>query len=156
MTNQTFEVKASEWHARMLVAERAVREANDALWGDPDGGTVSLREGIERLNDRCREVYQEGYDAAMNAAKEANAPDMRDEAAALTDAEQKAQGARCGCKGVDDYCVCQNVPDSTTRKERAMRPANEDDADAILTEIAEENEAMREDEFNALGPGDDE
>jgi hypothetical protein len=155
MTDQTFEVKASEWHARMLVAERAVREANDALWGDPDGGTVSLREGIERLNDRCRAVYQEGYDAAMNAAKEANVLDVLIEPT-LTDVEQKAQGERCGCKGVDDYCVCQNVPDSVTRKERAMRPANEDDADAILTEIAEENEAMREDEFNALGPGDDE
>lgn len=32
----------------------------------------------------------------------------------LTDAEQKAQAARCGCRGHDDYCVCQNVPDSQT------------------------------------------
>jgi hypothetical protein len=151
MTDLTFEVKAREWHARMLVAERTVRDANDALWGEPDGGPISLREGIEILNERARAVYQEGYDAAMNAANEANAAEP-----ALTDVEQKAQGERCGCKGVDDYCVCQNVPDSTTRKERAMHPANEGDAVAVLTEIAEENEAMREDEFNALGPGDDE
>lgn len=32
----------------------------------------------------------------------------------LTNEEQKAQGARCGCRGIDDYCVCQNVPDRTT------------------------------------------
>ncbi|MER8560127.1 hypothetical protein [Mesorhizobium sp. M0578] len=37
----------------------------------------------------------------------------------LTGAEQKAQGARCGCMGADDYCVCQNVPDAITKHERA-------------------------------------
>lgn len=36
---------------------------------------------------------------------------------ALTDAEMKAQGDRCGCRGADDYCVCQNVPDAITRKD---------------------------------------
>lgn len=36
----------------------------------------------------------------------------------LSDAEQKAQGARCGCRGADDMCPCQNVPDATTRRER--------------------------------------
>jgi hypothetical protein len=36
----------------------------------------------------------------------------------LSPAEQKAQGLRCGCMGADDYCVCQNVPDATTRAER--------------------------------------
>lgn len=39
----------------------------------------------------------------------------------LTSAEQKAQGARCGCRGADDLCPCQNVPDATTRRERAAR-----------------------------------
>lgn len=37
----------------------------------------------------------------------------------LSEAEQKAQGARCGCRGVDDYCVCQNVPDAVTRRARS-------------------------------------
>lgn len=37
----------------------------------------------------------------------------------LTDAEQKAQGLRCACGGADDMCPCQNVPDATTRRERA-------------------------------------
>lgn len=37
----------------------------------------------------------------------------------LTDAEMKAQGARCGCGGADDYCPCQNVPDAATRRQRA-------------------------------------
>lgn len=36
----------------------------------------------------------------------------------LSDAEQKAQGKRCGCSGADDYCVCQNVPDAETRAAR--------------------------------------
>lgn len=50
-------------------------------------------------------------------------PDFRDERdqPGLTDNEQKAQGARCGCKGVDDMCVCQNVTDATTRADRAQR-----------------------------------
>ena len=49
--------------------------------------------------------------------------DFRDERdqPGLTEAEQKAQGARCGCKGVDDMCVCQNVTDATTRVDRAQR-----------------------------------
>jgi hypothetical protein len=33
----------------------------------------------------------------------------------LTAAEQKAQGERCGCRGADDMCPCQNVPDRVTR-----------------------------------------
>lgn len=37
----------------------------------------------------------------------------------LTQAEQKAQGARCGCRGADDYCGCQNRPDAITRDLRA-------------------------------------
>lgn len=40
----------------------------------------------------------------------------------LTEAELKVQGARCGCKGSDDYCVCQNVPDAITQKEWGLTP----------------------------------
>jgi hypothetical protein len=36
----------------------------------------------------------------------------------LSNADQKAQGKRCGCHGHDDYCVCQNVPDAVTWAER--------------------------------------
>ena len=32
----------------------------------------------------------------------------------LSDADQKTQGARCACRGVDDYCPCQNAPDRIT------------------------------------------
>lgn len=39
----------------------------------------------------------------------------------LSPSEQKAQGSRCGCRGADDYCVCQNVTDATTRALRASR-----------------------------------
>lgn len=34
--------------------------------------------------------------------------------AGLTQDEQKAQAQRCGCKGSDDYCPCQNAPDQVT------------------------------------------
>lgn len=32
----------------------------------------------------------------------------------LSPAEQWAQAARCACRGADDYCPCQNVPDRVT------------------------------------------
>ncbi len=34
----------------------------------------------------------------------------------LTRDELREQGERCPCGGVDDYCVCQNVPDRVTAK----------------------------------------
>jgi hypothetical protein len=37
----------------------------------------------------------------------------------LTSAEQKAQAARCGCRGSDDYCPCQNRPDQITKTARS-------------------------------------
>ncbi|WP_089177181.1 hypothetical protein [Bosea sp. AS-1] len=42
----------------------------------------------------------------------------KETAACLTDAEQKEQAARCSCRGSDDYCSCQNVPDATTIRNR--------------------------------------
>lgn len=37
----------------------------------------------------------------------------------LSEAEKRAQAARCGCRGTDiDWCICQNAPDSVTIKER--------------------------------------
>jgi hypothetical protein len=36
----------------------------------------------------------------------------------LSDADLKAQALRCGCRGSDDYCVCQNVPDRVTMASR--------------------------------------
>lgn len=38
----------------------------------------------------------------------------------LSPAEQKSQGDRCGCRGADDYCVCQNVPDKQTLAARSL------------------------------------
>lgn len=34
--------------------------------------------------------------------------------ACLTTDEQAEQGRRCGCRGIDDYCPCQNAPDAKT------------------------------------------
>ena len=39
-----------------------------------------------------------------------------------TIAEQKAQGAKCGCLGMDDYCPCQNVVQGEPRTP-AITPA---------------------------------
>lgn len=44
----------------------------------------------------------------------------------LSEAEQKAQGERCGCRASDEYCVCQNVPDAITRKEWGLQPSRRD------------------------------
>lgn len=42
--------------------------------------------------------------------------------------QQKAQGAECPCRGVDDYCPCQNVVFTTRKSEKA------DTMDALLSE----------------------
>jgi hypothetical protein len=46
--------------------------------------------------------------------------------------EQKAQGARCGCRGSDDYCPCQNAPDAITRKESGLEPSRRDSSFTTL------------------------
>lgn len=38
----------------------------------------------------------------------------------LTTEEMKAQAKRCNCRGSDDYCTCQNVPDEATRAARQL------------------------------------
>jgi hypothetical protein len=47
----------------------------------------------------------------------------------LTGSEKRAQAFRCACRGVDDMCACQNVPDAVTRKARAVdaRPCSRPD-----------------------------
>ena len=32
-----------------------------------------------------------------------------------------AQAARCSCRGTDEYCPCQNVPDAETRRAREQQ-----------------------------------
>ena len=36
----------------------------------------------------------------------------------LSATDMKEQAARCPCRGSDDYCTCQNVPDRTTLEKR--------------------------------------
>lgn len=57
-----------------------------------------------------------GYGATEQEAIDDLLDQMND--GCLTDAEQKAQATRCACRGSDDYCVCQNAPDSVTKAER--------------------------------------
>ena len=39
----------------------------------------------------------------------------------LSVAEMQVQAKRCACRGSDDYCPCQNVPDAETRRQRRER-----------------------------------
>ena len=50
-------------------------------------------------------------------AEQAQSPTQTE--ACLSTAEQKAQAERCGCRGTDDYCTCQNVADRITKAARA-------------------------------------
>ncbi|NGO50479.1 hypothetical protein [Allomesorhizobium camelthorni] len=59
-------------------------------------------------------------DAALSGTSNAVEP-------ILSGAEKKAQGARCGCQGVDDYCPCQNAPDRETRRARTALAARKED-----------------------------
>ena len=43
------------------------------------------------------------------------------DASGLSAPEQKAQGSRCGCRGADDYCPCQNTADRETLLGRAAK-----------------------------------
>lgn len=47
----------------------------------------------------------------------AHADDLMATKRGLTSDERHAQAARCPCRGCDDYCPCQNVPDRITRRE---------------------------------------
>ena len=53
----------------------------------------------------------------------------------LSDVDMKAQALRCSCRGHDDFCVCQNVPDRTTIRERIA--AAESAADALTLTVKE-------------------
>lgn len=43
--------------------------------------------------------------------------------AGLTEAEMREQGKKCGCKGTDEYCPCQNVPFRSTLDARKIAGA---------------------------------
>ncbi len=86
-------------------------------WSAVDGDTYDGAEG-----SHC----PIGYGATEQAAIDDLLDQIND--GCLSDIEQKAQATRCGCRGSDDMCVCQNVPDETTKVERRasnpVTPAN--------------------------------
>ena len=51
---------------------------------------------------------------------------LNEEDAGLSEAEKKEQAARCACRGSDDYCPCQNVPDAKTLADRGSRLEREE------------------------------
>lgn len=54
-------------------------------------------------------------DRAARKVRELAPPPDPFAARSLTEAEMRDQAGRCGCRGVDDMCPCQNAPDRTTR-----------------------------------------
>ena len=56
--------------------------------------------------------------------------------------EQKAQAERCGCRGIDDYCPCQNSPDSATLRLRAAVQAAVDTGGLPIKEERELRAAL--------------
>ena len=69
-----------------------------------------------------------GYGATEQEAIDDLLDQMND--GCLTDTEQKAQAARCACRGSDDYCVCQNAPDLDTKAERRASSVSSKDSQA--------------------------
>lgn len=78
---------------------------------------AGLKKSQTNPHQWCPAVYRAMVDAAPEVLKQVSH-------AILTSAEQKAQATRCGCKGSDDYCVCQNAPDKVTLAERARLPGD--------------------------------
>lgn len=116
------------WLARQLLDERLtdaeafeIVASHPSITPRPDDAAVlgmikrlravrafGIRQGKPRNPD--------GPDAAA-LIERILSPQSGDEAC-LTIAEQKAQATRCSCRGADDYCPCQNAPDTQTRKDR--------------------------------------
>lgn len=76
------------------------------------GVEVSLRATANGLQFGDKTISWAALDNARNNALFGKA--------LLTIAEAKKQAMRCGCRGHDDYCPCQNVPDSVTLATRAF------------------------------------
>lgn len=110
--------EAERFYAVKAAIERAMQDERD---GKPCGSIVAA--GCEAREYDDPEYAASGFiwsatEAAILAAL--SAPSVTGEAVScLSDAEQKAQAARCGCRGSDDYCPCQNTPDRQTMQERA-------------------------------------
>lgn len=64
---------------------------------------------FDGVKDKFRRVARLALEAAERAAK------TPETTRGLTAVEQKEQGRRCSCYGIDDYCPCQNAPDYVTR-----------------------------------------
>ena len=69
-------------------------EAGGYGWGRTEA------EAIADFNENCRDDHDDRLGLVPFGAS-----------------QQRAQAERCGCKGTDDYCPCQNVPDRITRRE---------------------------------------
>lgn len=108
----------------------AIGDSFDMDWTARDGAKAVLaalkREGLlsSGVSTSALEIVRKiteplsGYssdDAARRAAFKTSDAAL----SGLTPAEQKAQAARCGCKGSDDMCPCQNTPDRQTIKDRS-------------------------------------
>lgn len=83
-----------------------------------------------KLHPATGQEYDAGYIggrgdafAIVQEAIENLPPEPKPGDLGLSVKEQKAQAERCGCHGTDDYCPCQNSPDSATLRLRAAAQA---------------------------------
>lgn len=70
-----------------------------------DGRTADALRSAAKLIDSL--LSDRARNAALASEAVAGGP-------CLSRDEQRAQGARCACRGSDDYCPCQNAPDRQT------------------------------------------
>lgn len=99
---------------------RIINNSRDGeLWSPELGGVNVTFDGWEE----AKAAAQADYEARIRSALSAQVQDV----ALLRPEEQKAQASRCGCKGSDDYCPCQNVADAETIRVRAAEPAKQED-----------------------------
>lgn len=96
--------------------------ATDEYWGGYADGR----------HDACHVVQ-----SAIDDLPEPPAPEPL-----LSTSEMQAQAERCNCHGSDDYCPCQNSPDSTTRRLRAAAQAAVDTGGLPIKEERELRAAL--------------
>lgn len=104
-----------------------LRQRRGDLVRERDAARDAVVDLIEAIGNNGKTTSLHDWNAGMQSAVSrarlaivfsAHAERRALELAGLTDADRKAQGERCSCRGVDDYCPCQNVPDAAAIRAR--------------------------------------
>ncbi|WBU27628.1 hypothetical protein OOZ54_13240 [Rhodopseudomonas palustris] len=110
-----------------------------ALYNDGSGASLFYRHEDGYLDEDGNEfgddLHSYDYWAYLPAGKSFWCEDRSDDpvklpdvsAGCLTEDEKRDQADRCGCRGANDLCGCQNEPDAATVAKRAAMIANSPD-----------------------------